>query len=112
MGSTRLPGKVLRDLAGHPVLTHVLRRLMKSNSLDEIVIATSVSPADEPIADLAFQEGVGVFRGSETDVLARMVGAALASDADIVVRVTADCPLIDPTVTDLVVGALTESDPP
>ena len=111
MGSTRMPGKVARDLAGQPVLIHVLRRLMAAKSLDDIVVATSLSAADEPIVDLAGREGVRVFRGSEADVLGRVVGAARAADADVVVRVTADCPLIDPAVTDLVVDTLTDSDP-
>lgn len=112
MGSTRLPGKVLRDLAGRPVLTHVIRRLKAATSLDDIVVATSVAEADDAIVQLAGHEDVRVFRGSEGDVLARTADAARSTNADVVVRITADCPLIDPAVADLVVDTLVESDPP
>jgi spore coat polysaccharide biosynthesis protein SpsF (cytidylyltransferase family) len=106
MGSTRLPGKVLRDLAGRPMLAQQLRRLRTCRSLDDIVIATSSSTSDDPIAQAGASEGVQVFRGSETDVLGRVLGAARAARADIVVRVTGDCPLLDPAVTDRVVDEL------
>ena len=107
MGSTRLPGKVLLDLAGRPMLAQLLRRLRACASLDEIVIATSVAASDDPIAELGASEQVRVSRGSEADVLDRIVQAARATQADVVVRVTADCPLIDPHVTDRVVDDLT-----
>jgi spore coat polysaccharide biosynthesis protein SpsF len=107
MGSTRLPGKVLRELAGQPMLTQLLRRLRTCASLDEIVIATSIAASDDPIAELGVSEGVRVCRGSEADVLGRIVQAARATQADVVVRVTADCPLIDPHVTDRVINELT-----
>ena len=107
MGSTRLPGKVLLDLAGRPMLAQLLRRLRACGSLDEIVVATSIAASDDPIAELGVSEEVRVCRGSETDVLGRFVEAARATQADVIVRVTADCPLIDPRVTDRVVDELT-----
>ena len=107
MGSTRLPGKVLRELAGQPMLIQLLRRLRACASLDEIVFATSIATSDDPIAELGVSEGVRVCRGSEADVLGRIVEAARATQADVVVRVTADCPLIDPHVTDRVIDELT-----
>lgn len=107
MGSTRLPGKVLRDLAGRPMLTQLLRRLRACASLDEIVVATSTAASNDPIAELGVSEGVRVCRGSESDVLGRLLEAARATGADVVVRVTADCPLIDPQVVDRVVDELT-----
>lgn len=106
MGSTRLPGKVMLDLAGRPLLAQVIRRLKRCRLPEAIVIATTQEPQDEVIAALARQLGVACFRGSETDVLARFCGAARASQAEVIVRVTADCPLIDPQVCDLVVATL------
>lgn len=104
--STRLPGKVLMDVAGRPMLSQQLRRLKQCRMADDIVIATTTNRGDGRIVDLARQEGVGWFCGSESDVLARFVGAARQTQADAIVRVTADCPLIDPHVTDRVIGEL------
>jgi spore coat polysaccharide biosynthesis protein SpsF len=104
MGSTRLPGKVLADIAGHTMLERVIERLRRAESLDEIVVATSTAPADDAVAELCTDLGVPVFRGSEEDVLDRYAGAARASSADAIVRITADCPLIDPEVVDEVVA--------
>jgi len=109
MGSTRLPGKVLRDLAGRPMLAQLLNRLGACQSLDEIVVATSVSTRDDPIVEFGRSEGIRVCRGSEADVLGRFVEAARATKADVVVRITADCPMIDPSVTDRVIDELTTS---
>jgi len=106
MSSTRLPGKVLMDVAGKPMLAQQIHRLQQCPSVDEIVVATTTNSSDDAIVKLARREQVGWFRGSEDDVLARYVGAARQSQADVVVRVTADCPLIDPAVTDRVVGEL------
>jgi spore coat polysaccharide biosynthesis protein SpsF len=106
MTSTRLPGKVLMPLAGHPMLEQQVRRLRECRRAQEIVIATTTNSSDDPIAELAWRQGVCLFRGSENDVLGRYLGAARKACADVVVRVTADCPLIDPGVTDRVIGEL------
>jgi spore coat polysaccharide biosynthesis protein SpsF len=98
MASTRLPAKVLKDLAGEPVLGHVLRRSKAIPGVDVVVCATVESADCEPIAALAQSYGAEVYRGSETDVLDRYTRAARAVDADVVMRVTSDCPLIDPGV--------------
>jgi spore coat polysaccharide biosynthesis protein SpsF len=100
MGSTRLPGKVLKDLAGEPMLARVVERTRRAGALDEVVVATSDLPTDDPIAQLCADRGWACFRGSETDVLDRYYHAALEFQADIIVRVTSDCPLIDPQLID------------
>ncbi|WP_434511446.1 cytidylyltransferase domain-containing protein [Desulfitobacterium sp. AusDCA] len=104
MGSTRLPGKILKDLMGKSVLQHVIERVMQSQSIDEIVIATTTLNSDDAVVDEAVKCGVKYFRGSEDDVLGRYYGAAKENNAEIVVRITSDCPLIDPIVTDQVVN--------
>ncbi|RMF83582.1 MAG: acylneuraminate cytidylyltransferase [Nitrospinota bacterium] len=106
MTSTRLPGKVLLDLCGRPMLAQQLRRLKRCQRADEIVVATTGQVTDDPVVRLAEQEGVRWFRGEEEDVLSRYLGAAREAGADIVVRITADCPLIDPGVVDRVIGEL------
>lgn len=108
MTSTRLPGKVLMDVAGQPMLAQQLRRLKQCTLVDDIVVATTTNTTDDPVAVLAYREQVGCFRGSEQDVLARYVGAAREAKADVVIRVTADCPLIDSQVTDRVIAELTD----
>jgi spore coat polysaccharide biosynthesis protein SpsF len=109
MGSTRLPGKVLMEVAGRPLLAQQLRRLRRCREVDEIVVATSTTPADDAIVELCRREGVGWFRGSEEDVLSRYRAAAAEFHAGLVIRVTSDCPLIDPEVTDRVIRALESS---
>lgn len=106
LGSTRLPGKILMDLAGRPMLAQQIRRMKRCRFLDEIVVATTTASADDAVVELARHEGVGWFRGSQEDVLSRYLGAARESYADLVVRITGDCPLVDPEVTDLVVSEL------
>lgn len=108
MTSTRLPGKVLMEVAGMPLVLHTLRRLAAARSVDSVVLATSDGPADDPLAALAAEEGVACHRGSEADVLRRFSDAARAAEADVVVRITGDCPLIDPDVVDRVVGELVD----
>jgi spore coat polysaccharide biosynthesis protein SpsF len=104
-GSTRLPRKVLADLGGAPVLARMLERLAGARRLDAVTVATTDSERDDPVAELARAAGAGVFRGPELDVLGRFDGAAEAAGADVVVRLTADCPLMDPAVVDQVVDA-------
>lgn len=106
MGSSRLPGKVLEDLGGETMLGRVVERLRAAWSLDAIVIATTVHGGDDALVREARRLDVGAYRGSETDVLARYLGAARSYAADAIVRVTSDCPLLDPGVVDEVVAAL------
>jgi spore coat polysaccharide biosynthesis protein SpsF len=108
MTSTRLPGKVLMPVAGRPMLAQQLRRLRECRLAQEIVVATTTNSTDDPVAEVAWRQGVCLFRGSESDVLGRYLGAARKVCADVVVRVTADCPLIDAGVTDRVIGELLE----
>ncbi len=108
MTSTRLPGKVLADLAGQPMLAQQIRRLRHCSQVDQIAIATTVNQTDDPIVALAENERLDAFRGSENDVLSRFVGAAGQTGADVIVRVTADCPLIDAATVDRVVLELTD----
>jgi spore coat polysaccharide biosynthesis protein SpsF len=105
-GSTRLPGKVLEQVGGRPMLAQLLRRLREARALTEIMVATTTESRDDAVVELAGTEGIGCFRGSEDDVLSRYVGAARNSGAEIVVRLTADCPLIDAGVVDRVVATL------
>lgn len=109
MGSSRLPGKVLADIAGEPMLVRVIDRVAAANSLDAVVVATTDAPIDDPIAQLCDAVSVACYRGSEQDVLDRINRAARASDADIVVRITADCPLIDGAEIDRCVRHLSGS---
>ncbi len=95
MTSTRLPGKVLLPLAGKPALERLIERLRRSEYLNEIVVATTINKADNPIVELADKLRVKHFRGSEEDVLGRVLGAARSVDADIIAEVTGDCPLVD-----------------
>jgi glutamate-1-semialdehyde 2,1-aminomutase len=109
MGSSRLPGKTMMDLAGTPLLHRVIRQLAGARTLDEVVVATTVDPADDVIEQFATGEGVRVVRGSEQDVLHRYVLGAEASSADIIVRITADCPLHSPDTVDEVVQAFLDA---
>lgn len=108
MTSTRLPGKVLADLEGRPLLERQLERLSRCERADEIVLAVTRRGEDDPLVALADRLGLRWYRGSEHDVLARYAGAARSARADLVVRVTSDCPLLDPAETDAVVAALEE----
>ncbi|WP_419902614.1 cytidylyltransferase domain-containing protein [Kiloniella sp.] len=100
MGSTRLPGKVLLPALGRPMLAHLVRRLKAVSSIDEIVLATSTLEADDVLADFAKKYGIAVFRGSEEDVMGRVLGAAESVGGDIVVEITGDCPVIDPDLVE------------
>lgn len=111
-GSTRLPGKVMADLEGVSMLGRVLRRLSRAATLDAVVVATSDGPTDEAVAREAERwTRHPAFRGSEEDVLSRYLGAARRHDADAVVRITADCPLIDPALVDRTVGRFLDERP-
>ena len=100
MGASRLPGKVLADLAGKPALTRMLHRVRMAQTLDDIVVATTDQPPDDPITEWAACEGVDVFRGSEDDVLDRVLHAHEAMRSDVIVELCGDCPLIDPAIID------------
>jgi spore coat polysaccharide biosynthesis protein SpsF (cytidylyltransferase family) len=104
MSSTRLPGKVLAELAGRPAIELLLERLSRARELDRIVVATSVDPSDDPVAATVANAGIAVVRGPLQDVLARYALAGETHDCDAVVRITGDCPLIEPAVVDLVVA--------
>jgi spore coat polysaccharide biosynthesis protein SpsF len=105
MTSTRLPGKVLAECCGKAMLELMVERLRHVPELDQIVIATTVNATDDPIEALARRLGVGIWRGSEDDVLQRVLDAAQAHKADVIVELTGDCPLIDPAIVSRVVRA-------
>ncbi len=104
MSSNRLPGKVLADLEGRPMIVFMLDRVRRASSIDRVAVVTSTDPSDDPLAKAVAAHGADVFRGSLDDVLARFGGAAQALGGDVVVRLTGDCPLIDPSVIDVVVA--------
>ena len=105
MGSTRLPGKVLMDIGGRTTLTRVVRRLSRATLINEVIVATSDVPADDPIVRECERLDIPCFRGSESDVLDRYYLTAKNFDADAVVRITSDCPLIDPQLVDETIQA-------
>lgn len=100
MGSTRLPGKVLKDIAGRPMLSYQLERLRRVELADRVVLATTTSETDDAIVRFGADEGIEVTRGSEHDVLSRYCEAAARFNATVLVRITSDCPLIDPQLVD------------
>lgn len=106
MSSSRLPGKVLLDIAGKPMLQHVIERTRRARRLDSVLLATTNDPSDDPLVDFALAMGVPHFRGSPHDVLDRYYQAAKAHAAQIIVRITADCPLIDPALIDQTIALL------
>jgi spore coat polysaccharide biosynthesis protein SpsF len=108
MGSTRLPGKVLEVVEGQTVLGHTVRRAQRIEGVDRVVVATTIAPDDDAVVAECDRLGVRWGRGSEDDVLARYVEAARASEAELVVRITSDCPLLDPRVSADVVRAMTD----
>ena len=103
MSSSRLPGKVLLDIAGQPMLVRVIERTRQAQSLDGIVVATTADPSDDPIERLCEQRGYPCYRGSLQDVLDRYYQAAKTFGAQVIVRITGDCPIIDPQVIDAAV---------
>jgi spore coat polysaccharide biosynthesis protein SpsF len=108
-GSTRLPDKVLAPLGRRQVLAYVIERCRQSHELDGVAVATTTSPADDIVAQLGRSMEAAVVRGSETDVLGRYLQAADELHVDVLVRITADCPLIDPAVIDRVCGRYAEA---
>ena len=112
MGSERLPGKVLLDIEGQSMLERVVRRVQQSRLVSKVVVATSTNPADQAIAEAAKMLGVGVCRGSEDDVLDRFHDAADSYEADVIVRVSADSPFVDPAVTDEAIERYLSAEPP
>lgn len=100
MQSSRLPGKVLLPLAGKPMLEWVITRAEHARVIDACMVATTVDVADDPIEHWCSEQNVPVYRGSQFDVLDRYYHAALQAEADVIIRVTADCPLIDPALID------------
>jgi len=100
MGSSRLPDKVMMPIAGKPMFWHVVDRVKKAKLIDEVVVATSTNTKDKRIVDFCKKNNVEVFTGSENDVLDRYYQCAKKYKAEIVVRITADCPLIDPKIVD------------
>lgn len=95
MTSTRLPGKVLMEGCGKPLLQHMIERLRKSNHLDDVIVATTVNKTDDNIVELCTDIGCNYYRGSEDDVLLRVLEAAKAFSVDVIVETTGDCPFID-----------------
>lgn len=112
MGSSRLPGKVLADLGGRPVLEWVLRRAQRAGLVDVVMVATSLNSEDDAIDHFCRGRGYPCFRGSAFDVLDRFYRAATAAGADVVVRLTGDCPLIDPHMLDSNLRTFLEAEPP
>ena len=106
MTSTRLPGKILKKVLGKPLLEFQMERLKQVHKANKIVVATTTNATDQPIIDFCVGLGIPTYRGSEQDVLSRYHGAAIAFEADTVVRITSDCPLIDPVVVDQVIEHL------
>lgn len=104
MGSSRLPGKILMDIAGRSMLERVVERVRRATRVDEVVVATSVDPEDDQVALFCVRKGIPHSRGPNQDVLARYLDAANEHQADVIVRITADCPLMDPGVIDKTVA--------
>jgi spore coat polysaccharide biosynthesis protein SpsF len=103
MGSSRLPGKVLLEIGGRTMLEHVIERTRQCPSIDEVVVATSTLTSDDVIADRCLRAGVSFYRGSDEDVLDRFTRAARQFAADHYVRITSDCPLLDPEVSEHII---------
>jgi glutamate-1-semialdehyde 2,1-aminomutase len=109
MGSTRFPGKVMKEVGGKPLIEILLNRLSKSQKIDKIILATSINKQDDILAKCVTQLGYGVYRGSEDDVLDRYYQAVKPFQPEFVVRITGDCPLIDPVLVDAVIDKFLET---
>lgn len=106
MSSTRFPGKVLADLGGKPMIQFMIDRVKRAKRVDQVVLVTSTDASDDPVAELMARIGTPCFRGSLNDVLGRFHEASLAYPADVYVRLTGDCPLIDPAIIDDVLALM------
>ena len=100
IGSTRLPGKILKELSGKPMLWHIVERLLHSKLIDKIIIATSDLPDDDQTEKFCIENGLTFFRGSSSNVLSRYYETAKKYPSDLIIRITADCPVIDPEIID------------
>ena len=105
MGSSRLPGKVLKDIVGVPMLMREVMRVRRAQTVGQVIVATTVEPGDDPIADVCRSKGIPYYRGDSMDVLDRYYQAAMFFGAETIVRLTGDCPLIDPQEIDRTVRA-------
>ncbi len=110
MGSTRLPGKVLKEVCGKPLLEILLGRLKRATKVNEVIVATSIKEADTAIVELCHRLRTAVFQGSEEDVLNRYYEAAKFFKGTTVIRITADCPLMDPALVDQIIGSFKDCD--
>lgn len=110
MGSTRLPNKVMLPIMGVPMIELLLSRLSKAQQVDQIIVATTVSPKNQPLVEYVRKIGLDVFQGSENDVLDRYYKTAKANSPDIVVRITGDCPLVDPNLVDAVIKVFKQNE--
>lgn len=104
MGSTRLPGKILKEINEKPLLSYQLERLSNSIFINEFVIATTKKEQDDKIITFCEEQNILYYRGSETDVLERYYETAVEFNADVIVRITSDCPIIDVQVVDKTIG--------
>lgn len=111
MASSRLPGKVLSDIEGEPMLVREVERALQAKMVHQLIVATSDDPEDDPIVDLCRDRGYACYRGASLDVLDRFYQAAALYHAEIIVRITGDCPLIDPSLIDQTVEAFRSADP-
>jgi spore coat polysaccharide biosynthesis protein SpsF len=110
MSSSRLPGKIMADINGKPMVRRVVERARQSRMIDSVVVATSDHPDDDILTDYCSRSGIPCLRGNLNDVLDRYYSAACSIGADILIRLTADCPLLDPTIIDRVIGVFCEGD--
>ena len=106
MGSTRLPNKVMKPICGVPMIEILLARLSRAKQVDEVVLATSMAERNQPLVEHVHKLGFSCVRGSEDDVLARYLQAAREHEADVLLRITGDCPLVDPALVDQAIRKL------
>lgn len=110
MSSIRLPGKVMKLLSGQPMIWHIVERARRCKHVDRVIVATSIEPSDDPLVDFCISNGIECFRGSLKDVRSRYVNLLRMHKADFYIRITGDCPLIDPVFIDFQLEALIDYD--